>query len=176
MENTIYYTFSTISQTLAGALGLLAAFMIIRINAFNQLIYERMAELHAELGWADEEFNGRRWRGDAVAFFAYVCSKQEDTRAVGGQGNPPPLNRSQEGKLAEGESMTSRKTHLLAQVARVLAATSACIVFCFVILGLTTTVSARGSLACAVLAAGIILASACVVFQVRLVLHALTEA
>jgi hypothetical protein len=36
MENTIYYTFSTISQTLAGALGLLAAFMIIRLNAFNQ--------------------------------------------------------------------------------------------------------------------------------------------
>jgi hypothetical protein len=72
--------------------------------------------------------------------------------------------------------MASRKTHLLAQVARVLAATSACIVFCFVILGLTTTVSARGSLACAVLAAGIILASACVVFQVRLVLRALTEA
>ena len=34
--NTLYYTFSTISQTLAGAIGLLGAFVLYRIQSLNE--------------------------------------------------------------------------------------------------------------------------------------------
>ena len=45
METALYYTFSTIAQTLASALGLLAVFLALRINAFNRVIYDNMHEL-----------------------------------------------------------------------------------------------------------------------------------
>jgi hypothetical protein len=35
MENTFFYTFSTISQTLAGAIALLAAFVLYRLQSLN---------------------------------------------------------------------------------------------------------------------------------------------
>src|SRR5947208_731973 len=39
-ENSLYYTFSTIAQTLAGAIALLAAFVLYRLNGLNE-----------EMGW-----------------------------------------------------------------------------------------------------------------------------
>jgi len=35
MENTLYYTFSTIAQTLAGAIALLGAFILYRLQSLN---------------------------------------------------------------------------------------------------------------------------------------------
>src|SRR5712691_11357023 len=111
VSTALYYTLSTIAQTLAGALGLFAAFMIIRISAFNQLIYERMTELHAELGFTDQGLGKARASGDAKGVFAFYRAHQEKARPTGGFGNPArmPLNSSQETRLSEGEAMVQRK-------------------------------------------------------------------
>lgn len=47
MENSFFYTFSTIAQTLAGAIALLAAFVLYRLQSLNveiESIGERLAE------------------------------------------------------------------------------------------------------------------------------------
>jgi hypothetical protein len=51
MENTFFYTFSTVAQTLAGAIGLLAAFVLFRLQSLNaeiESIGERLA------GWVEQ--------------------------------------------------------------------------------------------------------------------------
>ncbi len=45
MENALYYTLSTVSQTLAGALGMLAAFLALRVSTLDTRIRERLREL-----------------------------------------------------------------------------------------------------------------------------------
>ena len=40
MTNQLYYTFSTIAQTLAGAIALLAAFILYRLQTLNKDIEE----------------------------------------------------------------------------------------------------------------------------------------
>lgn len=41
MENALYYTFSTIAQTLAGAIALLAAFALYRLQSLDNIIEEK---------------------------------------------------------------------------------------------------------------------------------------
>ena len=51
MENSFFYTFSTIAQTLAGAIALLAAFVLYRLQSLNaeiEIVGERLA------GWVDQ--------------------------------------------------------------------------------------------------------------------------
>jgi hypothetical protein len=47
MDTALYYTLSTVSQTLAGALGMLAAFLAIRITALEAALRADLAELEA---------------------------------------------------------------------------------------------------------------------------------
>jgi len=49
MVNSIYYTFSTIAQTLAGAIGLLGAFVLFRLQALNNDIDERGGQIASVL-------------------------------------------------------------------------------------------------------------------------------
>jgi hypothetical protein len=60
VENALYYTLSTISQTLAAAIGLLAAFLILRLGSLDRQLDEHFHELR----YADDpdlhEARGRR--------------------------------------------------------------------------------------------------------------------
>jgi len=38
METALYYTLSTLSQTLAGALGMLAAFLVLRVSSLDAIV------------------------------------------------------------------------------------------------------------------------------------------
>src|SRR5512133_3680231 len=49
-ETAAYYTFSTVAQTLAGALGLLGAFVIIRTTTLGQLIRADAEDLYRNVG------------------------------------------------------------------------------------------------------------------------------
>jgi len=99
----LYYTLSTISQTLAGALGLFAAFMIIRINSFNQMIYERMSELHGELGYADQGL-GRLACAAPRRRLRVLSRHHERVRLTAAE-------RLQEMRLSEGLRSEARDTH-----------------------------------------------------------------
>lgn len=50
METTLCYTLSTVSQTLAGALGMLAAFLALRVSALDATIRGVLQELEARMG------------------------------------------------------------------------------------------------------------------------------
>jgi hypothetical protein len=176
LTTALYYTLSTISQTLAGALGLFAAFMIIRISAFNQLIYERMAELYAELNYADQTLGQARARGDAKAVFVFYRAHQEKARPTGGFGNPPrmPLNASQELRLSEGEAMVQRKESLLRSVGYALVASAVTIAACFAGLALTP-VAGDGAVAVAALVVAVLLGAGCLSALVTIMIRALKE-
>jgi hypothetical protein len=177
LTTSLYYTLSTISQTLAGALGLFAAFMIIRIGAFNQLIHERMAELYAELNYADQALGQARARGDAKAVFDFYRAHQEKARPTGGFGNPPrmPLNASQELRLSEGESMVQRKASLLRDVGYALLASAVTIAGCFAGLALTP-VAGDGAAAIGALAVAVLFGGGCLAGLVLTMIRALKEA
>jgi hypothetical protein len=49
-ENALYYTLSTVSQTLAGALGMLAAFLAIRVASLDATIQTDLEGLKRETG------------------------------------------------------------------------------------------------------------------------------
>ena len=53
MENALYYTLSTIAQTLAGALAVLVAFELLRLSRLDDAITQGRAELQSRYGdWA----------------------------------------------------------------------------------------------------------------------------
>jgi len=54
MENTLYYTFSTIAQSLAGAIAFLGAFVLFRLQAISHLL-SSSAELLARAWMGDPE-------------------------------------------------------------------------------------------------------------------------
>jgi hypothetical protein len=54
MENTLYYTFSTIAQSLAGAIAFLGAFVLFRLQAISHML-NSSAELLARAWMGDSE-------------------------------------------------------------------------------------------------------------------------
>jgi hypothetical protein len=130
-DTSLYYTLSTIAQTLAGALGLLAAFMVIRLTAPNQLLRDHARQLY-EAG-ADNLVRSYYARGDHAALFAWYRARFEEVRAKGGTGNPPRqfLNPGQETVLTEAEQILATKSALVAQTRHALFASAAVILGCF---------------------------------------------
>src|SRR5882762_7665944 len=53
MENTLYYTFSTIAQALAGAIALLGAFVLYRVQSIDRDLYE--AADAVLMSWQDDQ-------------------------------------------------------------------------------------------------------------------------
>jgi hypothetical protein len=111
LDTTRYYTFSRISQTLAGALGLLAAFVIIRISAFNLLLHDHARDLYASVG-GDEL--ARQHYGDKPALLKWFRDKHEEVKQQGGTGNPPRpfLDTRLEAVLTEAEAMLQERRPL----------------------------------------------------------------
>jgi hypothetical protein len=137
LDTTLYYTFSTISQTLAGALGLLAAFMVIRISAFNLLLHDHARDLYETAG-GDEIARRHYVRGDKPALFKWYRDKHEEVRKQGGTGNPPRpfLDTRQEAVLTEAEAMLASKAALTNGTAWTLLASVAVILACFLSLAI----------------------------------------
>lgn len=50
METALYYTLSTVSQSLAGALGMLAAFLAIRVSSLDATVRSALDELERRRG------------------------------------------------------------------------------------------------------------------------------
>lgn len=69
MENTLYYTFSTIAQTLAGAVAFLGAFVLFRLQAISHLL-QSSAELLSRVWLADDEIQRAAAGSDYSAVLA----------------------------------------------------------------------------------------------------------
>ena len=82
MENTLYYTFSTIAQSLAGALALLGAFVLYRVQNIDRDLQDSM-NLIADSWYEDEKFKLAFSQGDVRAFFAEVAARLAAPLTVG---------------------------------------------------------------------------------------------
>jgi hypothetical protein len=78
-STTVYYTFSTVSQTLAGAVGLLAAFIIIRLGALRAALHEKALILSQTVDHGDPALEQEAYRlfatGDDAALVR-LCRSQ----------------------------------------------------------------------------------------------------
>jgi hypothetical protein len=177
LDTTLYYTFSTISQTLAGALGLLAAFIIIRIGAFNLLLHDHAHDLYESVG-GDAIARQHYVRGDKPALFKWFRDKHEEVKEQGGTGNPPRpfLDTRLEAVLTEAEAMLTRKTTLTGGTIHALFASAFVILACFVALATVHCLKAIEPVAYGVLVSIVVGAAYCLCLYVWLLRRALREA
>ena len=176
LDNTLYYTFSTISQTLAGALGLLAAFMITRVSAFNHLIAERVKELYDWVG-GEQDMMRNYLHGNAEAVLHFYRTTHDRVKREGGTGNPtqPFLNSRQEAQLIAAEGMIERKKKLLAGTRDSLLLSAATILFSLVCLIVTPYLHKHAAWTYTASVLGVAGAAVCMASYVKLIMIALKE-
>lgn len=77
MENTLYYTFSTIAQTLAGAIALLGAFILYRLQKLNNGLDDHAKFIRKQ--YSEEEdlisLNSFIVKGEYKKFLKYIRAK-----------------------------------------------------------------------------------------------------
>jgi hypothetical protein len=177
LDNTLYYTFSTISQTLAGALGLLAAFIIIRIGAFNLLLHDHARDLYESVG-GDAIARQHYVRGDKPALFKWFRDRHEEVRKQDGTGNPPQpfLDAHHELVLTEAEAMLGRKAAVTKDTTRALFVSAIEIFACFAALAIAHWLKTIPCLAYILLVLILAGAASCLGLYVQLLRRALREA
>jgi hypothetical protein len=78
-STTVYYTFSTVSQTLAGAVGLLAAFIIIRLGQLRAALHEKAVIINQTVDHGDPALEQQAYRlfaqGEDAAL-VHLCKSQ----------------------------------------------------------------------------------------------------
>ena len=168
LDNTLYYTFSTIAQTLAGALGLVVALIVIGVGAFNTLLHVHARELYralSEVPSDGSELRSYHYRGDKPAFFKLIGDKYK-----------PSLAPEQMEVLREAKDMQRRKDALTSATLWALYPSVATIFLCFV--ALPTVHCLKTKPYCAYITLSVISGGAvyCLWAYVRLLHRALREA
>lgn len=85
METTLYYTFSTISQTLAGAVALLAGFVLYRFQALNaEMDTSAKLVFTSAIGHVRDQMNRAMLGGDLVKVLELASTAhREDFVGIG---------------------------------------------------------------------------------------------
>ena len=83
MENALYYTLSTVAQTLAGALAVLVAFVVVRLGRLDDIIGHGEATLRSKGGPTDEALRILLDQGPE-AMDVFYKEKTSNTLKVGG--------------------------------------------------------------------------------------------
>lgn len=159
METALYYTLSTVSQTLAGALGMLAAFLALRVAALDSTINSELTDLER---WTQTQAGAMRPRSGSV------IDRLHGWRKRFGPGD----FESDDGKvgmLLRAEESYQSRTVLLGQARSAFVASAVVMGSCFVGLALAPwlgCVALRGGSAAAVAIIGGVL---CLVWYGRIV-------
>ena len=165
-DTAVYYTFSTIAQALAGAIALLAAFVLYRFQLLNGEMERSAAHVR---GFASG--NTRHWmdiallEGRPEEMLAIAAHAESGTLAGIGQ---EQIKASQT-RLA---ALQSRKACLSRRFWVALGLTAALVAFAVLVLSLTPCI-ARAQLLGTALAAGVIWCWACLASYVMVVKIAL---
>lgn len=172
----MYYTFSTVPQTLAGALALLGAFVIIRLNAFNHFIDSHVQNLYRKRP-GGEEMREHYMRGDKPAMLRLYRRLQDKgkEKSAGDESAAPYLNGHYERLLIEAERMQARKTQLTGDTVRSLIVSAAVILVSFVLLAFTQLLCREPVAAGVCLAMVVGAAAYCIYLYVILLRKALRE-
>lgn len=126
MDTALYYTLSTVSQTLAGAMGVLAAFVLIRLSALNSAIAERVRYLYENLQGdlhIYRESLGVGGGEKVLAQFRAQFDKEVKDSAAEHRQREQGFNNRTEAHLLEGEAMLASRRRLLEDTTRSVIAT-----------------------------------------------------
>ena len=163
-ETALYYTLSTVSQTLAGALGMLAAFLALRVSALDTAIRSDLQQLEVQtqsVNPAVRPADGRTstaWKG---------------WRAWWGQYGGDPSHAWKGQLIDRGERAEAVKAALLRQAKWAFAGSAAVMGSCFVGLAAAPWLSCVWLRAWAAAFVVIVGGMACLVWYGRIVREAL---
>jgi hypothetical protein len=163
METALYYTLSTISQTLAGALGMLAAFLALRLSALHATIGDESETLQQRLGYVDPLSLPTPTPDEIIRAHVRRFSAEELRR--GGSVGARVAQRA-------GDDVAARD-FLIAAATRAFVISAYVMAACFVGLALAPAAGTSAALAILILAAAIAAAVFCLVLYGRLVLRSL---
>ena len=167
MENSLYYTFSTISQTLAGAIGILGAFLIYHLSETRRSLNEYLEKLYSFYPKAQETVDlDFMWEhGDVDGMLKYF--REDKLRRFDvGDCLAQPLY------LVPAERLHKRRRVLLKKLKTALLLTCITIVFSLAVLSAATCLTGwfgKSIVAC-ILIVGLLLASLCIYLYARIVL------
>ena len=165
MVNSIFYTFSTISQTLAGAIGLLAAFLLFHLSQLDQRIRRHLETLYSRYPRATETVDlDFIWEAYSVPDLLDYFEKDRLDYLSAGEGTDKAMY------LRQALTLWKARQVALAQTRNALAWTAAVILFALAMLALADVVARWQIAATVALATGIAAAGWCLWLYGRLVL------
>jgi hypothetical protein len=159
-DTALYYTLSTVSQTLAGALGMLAAFLALRVSALDGPI--RDLRLWARLAYPPLQPAAAQTEPLLTAAKAWFAANGGD-----------PVHRHVGQTIDEAQRAYGARTTLLQQAKSAFAGSALVMGCCFVALACTPWLSSSEARAWTVAAVAIISGIACLVWYGRIVRAAL---
>lgn len=166
MENSLYYTFSTISQTLAGAIGILGAFLIYHLSDTQRSLNEYLEKLYSFYPRAQETLDlDFMWEhGDIDGLLKYFREDKLRCFEVGDC-------LAQHLYLVPAERLHMRRFILLKRLKTALLLTCITIVFSLVVLSTVPCLAGWfGNRVACILIVGLLLTSLCMFYYVRIVL------
>jgi hypothetical protein len=159
MENALYYTLSTIAQTLAAALAVLVAFVLFRLSALDRridlakdILRRRSLGLPYEQTWPVLRDQGMR------ALVGFLTNQEQ----------PAPLHHSEERACDAAHAAYQTWGVILHRLYTTLTVTVVAIAFCFVALSFTRHI-VWSPFATHVLAASVALGIVCLFLYVWLI-------
>jgi len=172
-DTAAYYSFSTIAQTLAGGLGLLAAFVIIRTTTLSQALRAYADQHYREVG-ARNEHTQAYFAGDLPKLLELYRIAQDESKTKN-PGGWPNMNDRQLAVLGHAQSAIDARGSLLRHVARVLYLSVGVIALAIASLPLTPTLVQRPTVLCALLGLQVVGAIVSLVWYVFIVTTTLRE-
>lgn len=165
MENALFYTFSTIAQTLAAAIALLGAFVLYRLQSLSAEI-EDAAGSAIQYYLPNDEVHQLIVKKDYVALVTLLDTIQ------------PPANEAPETvkrHIAALRSLVPLKIQLRFLLKVSLSLTILLIVASVVVLATTPLIAASSSIACTVFGVGVAAFIACLILYALLISKAINE-
>jgi hypothetical protein len=166
MENTLFYTFSTISQTLAGAIGLLAAFLVYYLIQLDRSLREHLEFLLSRFPRCENTGDVHiMWETYDLPGLLQYFDEDKLRQLDGGDGLDKPLH------LTPARRLFQKRNTVVSHARTALLWTGAVILFSLIVLSLTSLVVRCGySLIWFIIALGVIAAGCCLGFYTRIVL------
>ena len=169
MENALFYTFSTIAQTLAAAIAILGAFVLYRLQSLSAEI-EDAALTAIQPYLPNDEVNRLRAENDYAALVTLLGTIQ------------PTVNKASEVAIPFVASKRAALPALLAlraQLHRLLRAslsfTVVLIAASVIVLATTPLIAASANITCTTFGVGVVAFVACLILYARLIVKALHE-
>jgi hypothetical protein len=165
MENALFYTFSTIAQTLAAAIALLGAFALYRLQTIRAVL-DDLAGTAMQPYLPDETARKLQAEGAYIALLDHLSNTQPRNPK---EANEPRQVATRNTLRAHVETMSFIRRSLT----WALGLTGAAIVGAVTVLAFTPRIAVQPTITCAVFVVGIALFATCIVLYAMLVVRSL---